>query len=356
VGKKREAVNPWEEMARENTRRFDAIVIVPFMKEYMKMLFEADAEGFIHIGTKKYTNKHNLPPEVVSALLKDRYTTEGEAPSDFSASRLVAPVQQTILEKRYPEKLKVRDVIDDYWAFLGSIAHQVLEESWHASMGGIVEERLYMEVLGKTLSGKMDRYLEPEIRDYKTTKVYKIMKGDYEEWEKGQNIYAQLCREKGWKVESIKIIVLLTDWKKGEMYKKNYPQAPILEIPLRVWSEKEAIAYINHRAESLISGETLTDENLLEQYPCSSKEMWEDLKDYAVVKNEWVEGDRATKSAATEEEAIQYLGEKGWHATHQVIKRMTPRTRCNDWCDAAPVCLQYKKYKGEDENAEPPLF
>lgn len=319
--------------------------------------FTPDQDGFIHVGGKRYTNKNNLPPEVVAALLKDRYTVEGEEPSDFSTSRLVAPIQQTILEKRHPDDLKIRDVIDEYWAFLGSIAHQVLEESWHAAMGGIVEERLYMDVLGKVLSGKMDRYLEPEIRDYKTTKVYKIMKGDYDEWEKGQNIYAQLCREKGWEVKSIKIIVLLTDWKKGEMYKKNYPQAPILEIPLRVWSEKEALAYINHRAGGIIDAETLSDEEVYAKYPCSSKEMWEDVRDYAVIKNESATDPaaRATKSCETEAAATQYIGEKGWHSTHQVVKRMTPRTRCNDWCDAAPVCLQHKAYLGHDPE-NPPLF
>jgi hypothetical protein len=77
--------------------------------------------GLIIAGTKLYTNKHGLSDEVVKAILTDRYTTAGEAPSDYSASRLIAPVQQTVLERTYPEDLKTFDVVDDFYSFLGSI-------------------------------------------------------------------------------------------------------------------------------------------------------------------------------------------------------------------------------------------
>ena len=135
------------------------------------------------IKMERYTNKHGLPEEVVRAIMKDRYTDPDEEPSDFSATTLVAPIQQTILKRRYPDQHIIRDVVDYFWAFIGSIAHSVLEEAWHESIGSIVEKRLYIEVAGKSVSGKMDCYHNGEIRDYKSTKSYKIMKCFYRDWE-----------------------------------------------------------------------------------------------------------------------------------------------------------------------------
>ena len=135
-----------------------------------------------------YTNKHGLPEEVVKAIMKDRYTDNTEESFDLSASSLCNPTQKLVLERRYKNlgKLRVFDVVDRFWAFLGSIAHTVLEEAWHESMGSISERRLYMLRLGHSIAGKMDIYHaeKKQIRDYKLTKVYKIQKADYSDWEK----------------------------------------------------------------------------------------------------------------------------------------------------------------------------
>lgn len=293
----------------------------------------------------RFTNKHNLPAEVVEAILKDRYIVEGEEQSDFSASILVSPTQKVVLEKRHKGNLKVFDVTDNYWSFFGSIAHQVLEEAWHKSMGSVSEHRLYTVIGDKVLSGKMDCYHSGEIRDYKTTKVYKIMKGDFFEWEKAQNVYAFLCRMNKWPVHTLKIIALLTDWKKGEAaYKKNYPECPIITIPLRLWSEKEAASYVHHRIQSILSAEqTKDDEELAEKFPCSDAECWSDVKDYAIFKNGVDANGRATKSCESQEEAEQYIGEKGWHSTHYIQRRMTGKKRCLEFCAAAPHCKQWAK-------------
>lgn len=314
-----------------------------------------DEDGYIIAGSKRYTNKHGLSDEIVKAILTDRYTTEGEEPSDFSASRMISPTQAVVLEKNYPEKMKIFDVVDDFYSFLGSIGHQVLEEAHNEDeSGGTVEKRLYMDIMNHVLSGKMDHYKNGKISDYKTCKVYKIMKGDYSDWEKQQNIYAQLCRENKWIVEEIEITVLITDWKKHEIYKDNYPKCPIITIPIRLWEEKEAMSYINLRASMMIEAQKVVDEHqaannanpcgdLSTLFPCTDAERWKDLKDWAVMKNDADPSGRATASCATEQEAEQKIGEKGWHATHKVVKRMTDATRCKDWCPASTICAQWAK-------------
>jgi hypothetical protein len=304
-----------------------------------------------------YTNKSNLPEEVVKAITKDRYTDSSEDPFDYSASTLVAPTQKTVLEKRYPGKLRIMDVVDEYWSFLGSIAHAVLEEAWSAAMGSWSEKRLYIKVLGKVLAGKMDIYHMGTIRDYKMTRVYKILKADYLEWEQQQNIYAQLCRENNWPVHEIKIIVLLRDWNKGEAYKEGYPKAPIVIIPLRVWPEEEAVAFINNKVKELQHAETLSDEELMATYPCSDRDRWADIRGYGVQKPS---SQKAWRRFDTMEEAETFVETLKNKEEYIIKEQKSPPTRCNDWCKAAAVCLQHnpkwKEAESVESEAETPIF
>jgi hypothetical protein len=306
----------------------------------------------IEVNGKKYTNKHNLPPEIIAALCKDRYITEGEEPSDYSASSLSAPVQQTILKRRYPDDYVIRDITDSFYAFLGSVSHSVLEEAWHESMGGFIEDRLYAEVLGKSLSGKPDGYRCGEIRDYKSTKAYKIIKGDHTDWEIQTNIYAYLCRKNGHSVNRLVIYAFIFDWKAGETYKNGYPASPIVEIPLRLWSEEEQYSYIYDRIQLLIEAEATEDSKLIE---CSEKECWTSELGFARMK---VGVKRAIKIHSTLEEAQAAL-KKGEY----IQRRTTPRIRCRDYCSCANICHQNKRLTLEEnggtigeESTEEPIF
>lgn len=295
------------------------------------------------------TNKHKLPAEVYNAIVKDRYTNQEELPSDYSATRLIAPIQQTILTNRHQDKLKVFDAMDMFWSFMGSIAHTVLEEAWHESMGSKVEERLYVEVEGKTLSGKIDCYHNGEIRDYKTTKVYKVMKGDYAEWEKQLNIYAYLCRKNGFPVHKLNVIAILFNWQEGETYKQGYPDCPIVTIPLRLWSEEEQDHYITERIQWLELAENMDDESLPQ---CSDREMWCDIRDYAVMKDG---GKRAVKCFDNFEDAREYrqlMNSKNKTHEYDVVTRKTDRTRCKKWCAAATVCHQNQRLLAEEGHGE----
>ena len=105
----------------------------------------------------KYTNKYGLSPEIVRAITKERYIVEDEAPSDYSISDLINPVQMTTIKKNYPDDLVVRDVVDLFYSFMGSVAHQVLEDAAHEDDQTTVEERLYMKVGDVTISGKLTK-------------------------------------------------------------------------------------------------------------------------------------------------------------------------------------------------------
>lgn len=299
----------------------------------------------------KITNKHRWPESIVKCITKDRYNDPNDLPSDFSATTLIQPVQKVILEKRYKENLKVQDVSDMMWAFLGSLAHEVLEQAWKDEEGSKVEERLYAEILGKIVSGKIDCYANKEIRDYKTCKAYKIIKGNYLDWEIQLNIYQYLCEKAKYPVDSLCIYAIIFDWKEHESYKPGYPSSQIVKIPIRKWTLIEVEDYLQKRVMLFDTAAMLDDEQLAKQYPCSDHERWADVKDWSIIKHG---ASRATKVFDNEADAYTHL--KRMNSDYTVVKRMTPPTRCLKYCLAAPHCQQHKTYlkeRGEDGELEP---
>lgn len=282
----------------------------------------------------EFTNIHQLPPEIVKVLTRERYNTEGVSLGDYSVTTLCAPIQQTVLKRRYADQLKVSDVCDNFWAFVGSIAHKVLEE--HGSDDALIEKRLYAQMLGNTISGQVDHYKSGIITDYKSTKSYKIIKGKFDDWENQLNVYAWLAAQNDLKVDKIRIFTFILDWCKHKAYEKGYPKCPIVEIDLPLWDKQKAGDFVHLQLTVLTANELREDKELA---PCSPHEMWQDVKDWAIIKNG---SERATKCFDTEEEAVACFEEKYELATHYVEKRMTKRTRCFDHCPVSIHCHQHK--------------
>lgn len=309
----------------------------------------------------EYTNRYKWPEEICRAIIADNYSDPNEQPSDYSATTLISPIQKVTLERRYPDKLKVFDVADRLWAFMGQVAHEVLEKTWVEQAGSLAEQRFYAEIKDIVISGKIDCYANQQIRDYKTTKAYKIIKGDYSQWEQQLNIYAYLCAINGLVVDNLCVYAIILDWKQQETRKQNYPQAPIVKIPLRLWSFEEQDAFVRDRVHLLENAKELSDEDLMKVCPCSDAERWADIKDHAVMK---VGSDRAVKSCSTQGEAAQSLseyqarGKQGYY----IKTRYSPPTRCLHHCASSPVCLQFKQYQkengvdGEFEEEGPMVF
>lgn len=288
-----------------------------------------------------YTNRFSLPEEVCKALSKDRYIKDVEnRQTDFSITTLIAPVQQTILKKRYPN-CGTSDYIDNLWSMFGSICHSLLEE--HASDESLVEERFYLEVNGKTISGQVDHLKNNIITDYKTTSAYKVQKGEVIEWTQQLNCYSQLARANGHKVESIRIIAIIRDWSETEAIKGNgYPKAPIMVIPIPLWTEQDTIAFINQKVNALIEAEKQTDDGLPE---CSLADMWADETTYACMK---LEAKRATRVFTDKKEAEQFCLDK---PENIVVERLGKRRRCEKYCLVNSKCFQFQQYLKQKEQS-----
>ena len=63
----------------------------------------------------KYTNKHNVPVEIIRAITNDQYS-KGEA--HISVTGLLQPPRIRLLNKEYADKITV-DYSDETWKILG---------------------------------------------------------------------------------------------------------------------------------------------------------------------------------------------------------------------------------------------
>jgi hypothetical protein len=204
-----------------------------------------------------------------------------------------------------------------------------------------------MDVLGKKIGGQCDHYKDGIIIDYKITSAWGIIHDTKnEEWEKQLNIYARLFRENGYPVTGIRIVCILRDWDKNRaLRERDYPQTPILVIPLNVWTSQEQDAFLESRVRTLVACESMSDDELP---VCSEKDRWCRPATYACGK---YGSKRATKVCATLEEANQYCQEhlnKFKEVDLFVAERPGVSVRCEGYCLVKDHCSFYKELHSED--------
>ena len=196
----------------------------------------------------KITNKHNLPDTFLSFARDEKYD-KGE--SDISVTTLIDAPRVNILRQQNRDNIEA-DVSDMIWPLLGTAVHHMLESA--QPKGSVtMEERLFVEVNGWTVSGQIDHQEEIDgqvyISDYKVTSVWSVIYGK-EDWVRQLNCYAQLVRmAKGRKVGGVRIIAILRDWQRREaQFKPNeYPQSPVVTVDIPLWPEDQAKAYLEDR-------------------------------------------------------------------------------------------------------------
>jgi len=237
----------------------------------------------------RYTNEYDLPQSIVRAVQNDPYS-KGHA--DFSATGLLKPPQIARLTAEHEEEL-TEDVSDSVWKLLGHGVHTALERA-STGEGEVIEQRLFadievaewgLEPVTYVISGAIDLRIEEDraLTDYKVTATYQVQKGGSDDWGKQLNIYDWLCWKNDIDLKSLRIAAFMRDWKKSQKKKKNYPQAPVVILPVDRWSHEAQERFI---AERIVLHTTDPVE------PCTKEEIWGGI-------------------------------------------------RCEDWCAVAPFCPQY---------------
>ncbi len=274
------------------------------------------------------TNIHGLPDALVAAVRNDPYVGGG----DISVTKLIDAPQRRVLIKKNQDFI-VEDVSERVYSLMGQAVHTVLER---AGTNAIVEKRLYAKVLGWDLSGQFDRLnlWDGVLQDWKVCSVYKAS-GDIG-WERQLNVLRWLLHQNGLEVDRLQTVAIFRDWKKSEAKRSaNYPQQNVMTIDVPLWSLEDARRYIEERVamhQAASKGETVE---------CTDNERWYAGTTYALMK---VGGKRATKTADT----IEELGEVG--KGYEVITRLGTYRRCEDYCEVANFCPQFKRSKEGFEN------
>jgi hypothetical protein len=293
----------------------------------------------------RITNKHNLPQTLVN-LAENRDYSRGA--SDRSITQLIDSPQVSVLRMRNENRIQ-EDVVDTFWANLGSALHHVTERG--ADDKHLVEERLFTKVGSWTISGAIDvQRIEDDgsvtVMDYKFTSVWAV-KNPKPDWEKQLNCYAYLvAKEKNKTIKELQVITFLRDWNRNNaMRDEKYPQQQILVVPVKLWSFEEQEQYIKDRVQS--HQETvssfITDEPMSE---CSDEERWLRGDSYAVKKKK---NKRALRVFDSQADAEKFFKEKD-NGEYEIEERKGEPIRCTgNYCRVSEWCSQYKKWREENE-------
>lgn len=292
----------------------------------------------------KITNKLNLPQPFVSAVESEYVPT----PQQYSVTTVLNPSRYVILSRRHNAEVE-QDVADMIWLLFGTAFHSILENS-QAEEKQLQEQYLKQdlgmfdkELEGFKLSGKAD-LLDTKTNtmvDYKTTSVYKVLFGDYEDWRKQLLMYAWLFRQQGYEVNKGQIVALMKDHSKSKAkFDRTYPQYPVKVIDFEfndqdfVDIEKEIL----DKFKQLKECETLKDDELP---MCTMEERWNDGNKYAVKKKG---NKRAERVFDTKEEAQKYMEDK---KDYEIEERLGEDRRCLEYCSSCGFCSYWKERYGK---------
>jgi len=296
----------------------------------------------------KYTNKHNIPIEIIRAVENDSYS---KGDSVKSVTGLLQPPQISILNEHHHEELTA-DISERIWILLGQSVHTILERANEGKEGTLTEERMFGEVGGWSISGQTDSIALDEgiLKDYKVTSVWNVvnaLKQGKPEWEQQLNCYAWLNRVNSREtINQLNIIAISRDWSKFQHQRSggDYPPAPVSVINIPMWTDEEQQSFIEERvslhqeaeAEYLING-TLPE--------CSDADRWKKEDTYRVMK-------KGRKSALrvlnSQEEADNYIDGHKDKKDLSVDLALGKAIRCESYCLVAEFCNQYQEEKVDE--------
>ena len=291
----------------------------------------------------KYTNKHNIPQEIINAVHNDNYS-RGKA--TISATGLLQPPRIRLLAQEHYDKLTI-DVSDEIWKLLGQSVHTILERANENSEDTITEQRMFATVKDWTVSGQTDSIdvKSKILKDYKVTSVWSIVSALQEgkaEWEQQLNIYAYLyTKNTGKTIDQLNIIAIARDWNKNQYLRSggDYPPSPITVLNIDLWSDEEQEAFIKQRVS--IHQEAEVDYLINDKLPlCTDEERGRRKDTYRVEKK----GRKtAVRVLDTQEEANEYVEGHKDSKLLKVVETKGECVRCANYCDVAEFCNQYKE-------------
>ena len=286
----------------------------------------------------KLTNRHGLPQTIINVLQRPQYS---KGAAHVSVTELISSPRIVQLRRRHWDNIE-EDASDMVWSLFGSALHNILQHG--KDENHIVEERLFKELDGWTISGAIDlQEIEPDgvtISDYKCTSTWSVM-NDKLDWQRQLNAYAWLVETVKQKpVKALQIVAILRDWSAREAdTKEDYPRSPLVVVSIPLWPMAMREEYIRRRINA--HNDALFAAEAGGHFaPCTPEEMWEKPTTYAIKKPA---NKRATLVMKTLEEAEHQVRQLG--DAYVIEHRPGERTRCERFCSVSQWCEQYQEYK-----------
>ena len=289
----------------------------------------------------KYTNKHDIPKEIIRAIENDQYTRGN---SDISVTGLLQPPRIRLLEREHHDDI-VLDYSDETWKILGQAVHAILERANENYDDTITEQRLFAEIEGWTVSGQTDSLAvhDKVLKDYKVTSVWTVvnaLKEGKSDWEKQLNCYAYLYKHNtGETINQLNIIAIARDWNRRDSRARggDYPQSNIITLDIPLWSEQEQLQFFKDRVSFHRSPEF--KHSMDGELPlCSDEDRWKREDTFRVVKKG---RKRAIRVLPSLKEAEEFLGSNEDGLSIEISKGES--IRCGAYCNVAQFCNQYKE-------------
>lgn len=269
------------------------------------------------------TNKLNLPQAVVMAVQNDPYS---RGKSDISVTQLITPPYQRKLRQAVEP---VEDVADRLFSLYGQIGHGILERAG-LKAGSDVENRLFSEVNGWTVSGQYDLIEDGILMDYKFTTFWSV-KGDEPkpEWVQQLNLLRALAIRNGIEVKGLRIIALLRDYQKSAASRDpEYPQFPIVPVDIPMWDLDAAEAFMLERVK-------LHQES--DPAPCSDEDRWKQPQVFALKKSGLK---RAVKLFTNVDDATAAMPN---NKDYFIEMRPAEYRRCAEYCNVSHGCKVWQR-------------
>jgi len=279
--------------------------------------------------TPTITNKHGLPEALVRAVTNDPYTGGG----DISVTKLIDAPQKRALWLQHQDAIE-EDVSERIWSLLGQAVHHILERAGKdEGCEMMIEERLFAEVNGWTISGQFDRLnlTTRTLSDYKVTTIFKA-KGD-DAWTRQLNVLRWLAVKHGLEVDSLEVIAFFRDYRPSEAERRpGYPELHVKKFHIPIWPLDETEEYIHERVrlhQAAQRGEVP---------PCTDEERWYTGNKWALMKPGLK---RALRVLDTKPDIIP--------AGTRVEYRPGRYRRCEKYCEVAPFCPQWQATQSSTE-------
>ena len=305
----------------------------------------------------RVVNRHGAPASLVAFANAPHYDS---GDSDITVTQLIDAPRIRILRDKHADQIQ-DDVYENIFRLVGTAIHSIAEQ--HPG-GMTTEERIHIRVGGKNVSGAIDvQYMNEDglmvIGDYKFTSIYSLKHP--EKFENQLNLYCYLLEHRDSppdhdNVGELEVYAILRDWswRKAER-EVGYPKTPGVTVKINLWERERQHEYLLERFDAHRAADT-TYELGGDIPPCTKEEMWEKDPTFAVRsgRRDKTAAKKGTKGRAVRvfsdaEEADAYAEDD---EDLSVEFRAGERTRCENFCDVAQFCNQWREYSGEEDETD----